>query len=124
MKQELKQGLAWAAFMLVLAIGASVAHRLGYIDRVATTRLVTVPTALYLAWYGNRMPKVFLPSAGARQQRRVAAWSFVISGLFAVGLFAFAPIAVAPWAGSVAILAGVAVSFGYCLSRPARPNAA
>ncbi len=73
---------------------------------------------------GNRIPKTFVRSARARQAQRVAAWSQVLSGLVYAGLWAFAPIPVAITVGSGAVLAGVAVTLGYCLSLPAKANAA
>ena len=39
----------------------------------------------------------------------------MLSGLVDTGLWAFAPIPVAAWGGRAAVLAGVAVTFGYCL---------
>ena len=78
---------------------------------------------LMIAWYGNRMPKTVVPSACARQARRVAAWAMVLSGLVYAGLWAFAPIPVAIWGGSGAVLAGVAVTLGYCLSLRAKAKA-
>ena len=48
--------------------------------------------------------------------RRVAGWSLVLSGLVYTGLWAFAPIQTAVIGGSVAIIAGIAVTLGYCLS--------
>ncbi len=122
MKKDLIGALVWAALMLALSAGATVAHRQGYIDRDTVQRLVTGVIGLWLAWYGNRIPKRFTPSAQARQVQRVAAWSQVLSGLTYAGLWAFAPIPVAIWYGTGAILAGIAVTFGYCLSLP-RPKA-
>jgi len=116
MKKELIGAAVWAGGMLVLALGASVAHRLGYIDRDTVTRMVSGVIGLWMAWYGNRIPKTFTKSAQARQVQRVAAWSQVLSGLVYAGLWAFAPIPVAIWVGSGAVLTGVAVTFGYCLS--------
>jgi hypothetical protein len=69
-----------------------------------------------VAWYGNRMPKSFVPGERARAAKRVGGWSMAISGLIYAGLFAFAPMDVAVIAGCAAILLGIAVTFGYCLS--------
>ena len=119
MKKELTGALAWAGGMLALAFGATFAHKLGYIDRDTVTRLVTGVIGLWMAWYGNRMPKAMVlvrVPAGARQARRVASWSLVLSGLVYAGLWVFAPIPVAATVGSGAVVAGVAVTLGYCLS--------
>ncbi len=123
MKGELIGALIWAGVMLGLAFGATQAHRLGYIDHDTVQRLAVGVIGLWLAWYGNRIPKRFVRSAEARQAQRVAAWSMVLSGLLYAGLWAFAPIPLAVSGGTVAVLAGIAVTFGYCLSRRARARA-
>ncbi len=71
---------------------------MGYIDRDTVIRVVTGMMGLWMAWYGNRMPKTMVPvPASAGQARRVASWSLVLSGLVYAGLWAFAPIPVAVW---------------------------
>lgn len=122
MKKELTGALVWAGAMLVLALGATFAHAQGYISRETVTRAVTGVVGLWMAWYGNRIPKAFVPNASARKAQRVAAWSLVLSGLVYAGLWAFAPMPAAVWGGTGAVLAGVAVTFAYCLSLP-RPKA-
>lgn len=125
MKKELIESFAWAGVILVLAFGSTFAHKLGYIDRDTVTRVVTGIIGLWMAWYGNRMPKTMVPlPAGARQARRVASWSMVLSGLVYAGLWAFAPIPVAATVGSGAVLAGIAVTLGYCLSLRAKAKVA
>jgi hypothetical protein len=123
MKKELIGALAWAGIMFALTLGAIFAYKLGYIDRDTVIRVVTGPTGLWMAWYGNRIPKTVVPNARAGQAQRVAAWSLVLSGLVYAGLWAFAPIPVAAKVGSGAVMAGVAVTFGYCLSLRAKPKA-
>jgi len=116
-RKEVQAGLAWGGGMIALALAASFARKLGYIDGDTVRRVVTGVIGLWLAWYGNWMPKTFVPNACARQARRVAGWSMVLSGLVYAGLWAFAPIPVATTAGSAAIVAGIAVTLGYCLTR-------
>jgi hypothetical protein len=126
MNKELTACLVWAGGMMALALGATFAHKLGYIDGDTVTRLVTGVTGLWMAWYGNRMPKAMVllrVPAGAGQARRVASWSLVLSGLVYVGLWGFAPIPVAITAGSGAVLAGIAVTLGYCLSLRSKAKA-
>lgn len=65
-----------------------------------------------------------MPSVWARQVHRVAGWSLVLSGLVYAGLWAFAPIPVAIAGGCVAVLLGMAVTAGYCLSVRAKAKAA
>ena len=124
MKKELIGSFGMAGGMLVLTLGATLAHRLGYIDHETVTRLISGAIGLMVAWYGNRIPKTFTRSAQARQAQRVAAWSQVLSGLFYAGLWAFAPIPMAIWAGCGAILTGVVVTFGYCLTLRTKAKAA
>jgi hypothetical protein len=123
MNKELIGALSWAGIMFALALGATCANKLGYIDRDTVIRVVTGPTGLWMAWYGNRIPKNVVPSARAGHAQRVAAWSLVLSGLVYAGLWAFAPIPVAIWGGCVVVVAGIAVTFGYCLSLRAKAKA-
>ena len=124
-KKELIGSLVWAGVMLVLAFGSTFAQKRGYIDRDTVIRLVTGAMGLWMVWYGNRMPKTLVPvPACAGQARRVASWSMVLSGLIYAGLWAFAPIPVATWGGMGAVLLGIAVTLGYCLSLRAKAKAA
>ena len=123
MNKDLIGSFAWGGGIVVVALGATLARKLGYMDGDTVTRLVIGLNGLMIAWYGNRMPKTFVPSAQARQARRVAAWSLVLSGLVYAGLFAFAPIPVAVAGGSAAVLTGIAVTLGYCLSLRAKAKA-
>jgi hypothetical protein len=123
-KKELIGVLAWAGTIGALTLGAIFAHKLDYIDLDTVIRVTTGVSGLWMAWYGNRMPKTIVPvPANARQARRVASWSLVLSGLIYAGLWAFAPIPVATWGGLGAVAAGVAVTFGYCLSLQAEAKA-
>ena len=53
--------------MATVALGAIFAHKLGYIDGDTFLRVVIGINGLMIAWYGNRMPKTFVPNARARQ---------------------------------------------------------
>ncbi len=108
--------LVWGVIMLGLALGATVAQRLGYIDREMVLRLTTGVIGLWMVWYGNRIPKTFTCNPKARQIQRITAWSQVLSGLIWAGLWAFAPIPVALKVGVGAILTGLAVTIGACLT--------
>ena len=116
MKKELMGALVWGVIMLGLALGATVAQRLGYIDREMVLRLTTGVIGLWMVWYGNRIPKTFTCNPQARQIQRIIAWSQVLSGLIWAGLWAFAPIPVALKVGVGAILTGLAVTIGACLT--------
>ena len=115
MKKDLIHDLAWGGGIVVLALCASYARSQGIIDHDTTTRIVIGATGLMVAAFGNRMPKRFAPSEKARRVQRVGGWSLAISGLIYAGLWAFAPLNVALWVGCGAIIAGMAVTLGYCL---------
>ncbi|MBA18019.1 MAG: ammonium transporter [Sphingomonas sp.] len=102
--------------MIATALGGTYARSLGYIEGDTLTRIVVGANGLMIAWFGNRMPKLFVPSARARQARRAVGWSMVLSGLAYTILWVFAPIQTAVWMGTAAIIAGLAASFGYCLA--------
>ena len=116
MNKQLVADFAWGVGIVVVALVASWARNRGYVDADTVTRLVIGLTGLMVASFGNRLPKTFVPSSRARQARRVAGWSLVLSGLVYTGLWAFAPIPIAVAGGCGAVLMGLAVTFGYCLS--------
>jgi len=92
------------------------ARKMGYVDDDAFLRIVIGFNGVMIAWYGNRLLKTFFVSAKARNARRVAGWTQVISGIVFAGLWMFAPIPVAIAGGIGAIVAGFVVTVGYCLS--------
>jgi hypothetical protein len=122
--KELVAGVAWAGSIIALALGATLARKLGHIDSETVTRLVIGINGLMIAWYGNRMPKAFVPDESVRAVARVGGWSLVLSGLVYAGLWAFAPVPVAVAGGCSAVAAGIAVTLGYGLSLRARARAA
>lgn len=124
MNKQVITDLAWGVGILVVALVASFARKLGYVDSETVTRVVIGLSGLMIASFGSRMPKTFVPNTCARQVTRVASWSFVLSGLVYAGLWAFAPIPVAVMGGCVAVLLGMAVSIGYCISLRAKLKAA
>jgi hypothetical protein len=124
MNKELVAGLVWVGGTATVALGAIFALRLGYIDFDKFLRVVIGINGLMIAWYGNRMPKAFVPRACVRQAMRVGGWSMVLSGLVYAAVWAFAPIQTALTVGCGAVIAGMAVTVGYCLSLRARVRAA
>lgn len=124
MNKDLIASIAWAAGIIVVALGARYARELGYIDGETTTRVVVGLNGLMLAWVGNRMPKAIAPNARVLQVKRLGGWSMALSGLVYAAVWAFAPIPVAIVVGSAAVVAGIAVTLGYCLSLRARAKAA
>lgn len=124
MNKELVGSLAWGGGIVALALVATLARKLGYLDAETVTRMVIGANGLMIAWYGNRMPKTFVPDAWARKARRVASRSLVLSGLVYAGLWAFAPMQAAVIGGSGAIIVGIAVTLGYCLALRDKAKAA
>lgn len=124
MNKDLTGSLAWGVGILLLALGASYARKQGHLDGDTVTRLVIGANGLMIAWFGNRMPKAFVPSVWARRVHRVGGWSLVLSGLVYAGLWAFAPIPVAVAGGCAAVLLGMAVTVGYCLKIRSQARAA
>ncbi|MDR7335269.1 hypothetical protein [Roseateles asaccharophilus] len=120
MNKEVVSSLAWGIGIVVLALAATLARKLGYVDADTVTRVVIAATGLMIAAFGNRMPKAFVPSLYARKVQRVGGWSLVLSGLVYAGLWAFAPMQVAVVGGCLAVGAGMAVTIGYCLSQRAK----
>jgi uncharacterized membrane protein len=123
-RSEMIAGGAWAGAMLAVSVISVMLRKLDYLDPDTTTRVLAGANGLMMAWYGNRMPKAFVPREQARRVRRVAAWSLVVSGLIYAGLWAFAPRQVALVGGMSAVVAGMAVTFGYCLTLRGQARAA
>ena len=116
MNKELASDLAWGVGIVVLALASTYARRLGYIEAETVTRIVMCATGLMVAWFGNRMPKRFVPDAWARQATRVGGWSMALSGLIYAALWVFAPTQAAVVGGSAAVILGILVTTSYCLS--------
>ena len=71
MNLEVIGSLALGGGIVVLALFATFARKLGYIDADTVTRIVIGTNGLMIAWFGNRLPKAFVPSAWARGVRRL-----------------------------------------------------
>ena len=123
MIKESTAALAWGGGIFAVALGATVARKLGYIDGDTVTRLVIGMNGLMIAYNGNRLPKAVVPSACAQRARRVAGWAMALSGLVFAGLFVFAPIPVAAAVGTGAVLAGGAGTLGYSVWLHAKATA-
>jgi hypothetical protein len=124
MNKELVAGLAWGIGILAVALGATFARKLGYIESETVTRIVIGMNGLMIVYYGNGMPKSVVPSAYARQIKRVGGWAMVLSGFVYAGMFAFAPIPAAVTVGCGAVVAGMAATLGYSLWLLARVKTA
>ena len=82
MNKQLITDPSWGLGILVVALVASYARKLGHVDSETVTRVVMGLSGLMFASFGNRMPKTFVPNAAARQARRVASWSQVLAGWY------------------------------------------
>ncbi len=116
MNSETKVSLAWGVGILVLALGLSSARSAGLVDHDTVTRIVLGATGLMVAWFGNMMPKRFVPSDLARKVHRVGGWSMAVSGLIYAAAFAMLPIQTAVFVGCGAIVVGLVITIGYCQS--------
>lgn len=116
MKKRMIKSLAWAGGLIALALSATAARNAGLISADTVTRLVMGVTGLLLVWYGNGMPKNHVPVARARQVQRIGGWSMVLSGLVYAALWAFAPLNIAVTGGGAAVIAGLIVTIGYCVT--------
>ncbi len=116
MNREVRSSLVWGIGVVVLALCATFARSRGFIDSAMVDRIVMGAIGLMVAWFGNQMPKQFVPSERARQAKRVAGWSMALSGLVYAGFWAAAPKDVAVIGGSIAVLLGIGVTVVYCLS--------
>ncbi|MDF7777011.1 ammonium transporter [Sphingomonas sp. AOB5] len=112
MNKELTGEGAWGIGIVALALVGTIAFQLGYIDGDALIRTVAI-NGVMIAWYGNRMPKKFEPTAAAQRAARFGGWSMVISGLIYAMLWAFAPIMVAFAGGCSAVIAGIVATTLY-----------
>ena len=124
MNKDVINSLAWGGGIVALALAASLARNLGHIDQETTLRIVLGATGLMIASFGDRIPKTFVAGANAKKAQRVTAWAMVLSGLVYAGAFIFAPIATAIMVGCGAVILGLAVSIGYCLTLRGRARTA
>jgi hypothetical protein len=116
MNKDVIKSLGIAGGLIAMALASTAAQKAGLIDGEAVTRIVMAATGLMLVWIGNRMPKAWVPAETARRVHRLGGWSMVLSGLVYAALWAFAPVPVALAGGCAAVIAGMIVTIGYCLS--------
>jgi hypothetical protein len=114
MKKDILISLAWAGALILTALAATFARKLGYIDGDTVLRVVAM-NGLMVAYYGNLIPKKVVPNAHARSVNRFAGWMLVLTGLAYAGFWAFAPIPVASVFGTGALAGGMVLTFIYFL---------
>ena len=115
MNKDIVKSLVVAGAIIALSLAATAARNAGLIEGETVTRVVMGAIGLMLVWYGNSMPKTFVPVAKARQVQRVGGWSMVLSGLLYAGLWIFAPLSLAFTGGCVAVISGIAATVLYGL---------
>lgn len=115
MNKDVVGSFAWGLGILVLALVCRQLRTMEYMDAETVTRVVIGATGLMVAWFGNRLPKAFFPDPRARQARRFSGWSLFISGVVYAALWAFAPVALAVWLGSAAVITGIVLTMTYCV---------
>lgn len=114
-KKTLSPDLVWVGAIVGATVVATFAKKLGYIDGDAVTRICGIACGLYILWLGDRMPKIVAPNAIVLQVARFGGWSFVLSALVYISLWAFAPLPAAAILGGVTALMGVAAPIGYAV---------
>jgi hypothetical protein len=124
MKPDVKHDLAWGAIILGVAVAATCADKLGYIEGDAVLRLCQGACGLYMLSLANLIPKAVAPDALTRQVARFGGWSMAIGSLVYIALWVFAPIQAAGILGWVAVLAGIATPVGYAVWLKAKAKAA
>lgn len=116
-QRELAHGVAVAGLLIVAALAAVTARRLGLItDPELPARVSGIACGLVLAGYGNVIPRRLVryePDSAwpARRQAslRFAGWAFVLAGFANAAVWAFAPsTGMAMWS-MVPIVAAIAL---------------
>ncbi|UUP17879.1 hypothetical protein [Nitratireductor thuwali] len=113
-------GILIAGFLLL-----ALARQQGLIDEDITTRGLNVLLGLGIAAWGNRIPKALdgpppasIALAAVRQAvHRVVGWVMMLLGIAVAVLWAFAPRDVAVTGCVVAVVAAIAMVFGYIVWR-------
>ncbi|MFZ5670161.1 MAG: hypothetical protein ACOY4K_11755 [Pseudomonadota bacterium] len=118
-KPALRFALISCGMLLLVAVAATIAHRTGYIDQDATTRILMVASGVMMAAYSSRGPKDSIQrTARGIAIQRFTGWAFVIASLAWIAIWLVAPVSEASvLAMAPVILAGVAVAVRCLLGR-------
>lgn len=112
---NLAQSAVLALGLIAISLSLAWAGRAGYVDGDWPTRITMILSTLMIAYFGNMIPKAIKRTANARAASRLTGWAFVLAGLAATALWAFAPLDLAMPASIAIIGATVVLVFGYCL---------
>lgn len=120
---SLTQSAVLALGLMAISLGLAWAGRAGYVAGDWPTRITMILSTLMIAYFGNMIPKAIKRTANARAASRLTGWAFVLAGLVATALWAFAPLDLAMPASIAIIGATVVLVFGYCLISRTSTNA-
>jgi hypothetical protein len=115
MKSKTTEGVVLAASLIALSLGLAWAGRAGIIGPDMPTRISMGVYGLFIAYYGNAIPKVLLRSERAIMARRFAGWAFVLSGLATTAIWIAMPASFAVDASMVLIGSTVLLVAAICL---------
>ena len=116
MKSKTTEGVILAASLIALSLGLAWAGRAGIIGPDMPTRISMGAYGLFIAFYGNAIPKVLLRSERAIMARRFAGWAFVLSGLATTAIWIVMPSDLAAGASVLLIGSTVLLVTAICLA--------
>ena len=105
------EGLLLAAGLIALSLALAWAGRTGLIGPDQPTRISMAAYGLFIAYYGNAIPKVLMRSERAIAARRFAGWAFVLCGIATSALWITFPSGAAANA-SMILIGGTVVLVG------------
>ncbi|MEQ1755103.1 MAG: hypothetical protein ABL973_13340 [Micropepsaceae bacterium] len=101
---KMTEGLILATGLIAISLGLAWAGKAGMVDADLPTRVTMAISGLFIAYYGNSIPKVLLRSEKAIWARRVIGWAFVLSGVGTAALWFILPVKLAT--GTTLLLVG------------------
>ena len=121
---KVTEGLVLAAGLIAISLGLAWAGKAGMIGADLPTRVTMAISGLFIAYFGNAIPKVLLRSEKAIMARRMIGWAFVLAGLATAFLWFLLPVDQA--VGATFLLVGgtlLLVTIICMASRSNRPSA-
>jgi hypothetical protein len=114
-KPNMTEGLVLATGLIAISLGLAWAGRAGVIGADLPTRITMAISALFIAYYGNSIPKALLRSERAIMARRLSGWAFVLAGLATAALWFLMPVDQATGATLVIVGGTVLLVAAICL---------
>lgn len=112
MKRPLVSSLVFAGAFILGALLLAHARRSGWVDDDAPTRFIMVLSGVVMVWFSNFASKA-APS-GHPGARLLLSWAMVLAGLFFIGVWLVAPVALALPLSVGVTLAALAFCIGFC----------